>query len=237
MLKLEQDKMEAIIYIAHGSRRLEANKRFIAFINKVMIETRAEIQGYGFLEHAEPTILEAIEESIQKGASRITVVPILLLPGVHVNEDIPVEIEKAKIEYPNTSFSYCPPLGLDEILVNILFERLMSQGFQKAGNEAVLLVGHGSRMPETALEFQKLASLFRKRIQFEVQTAFLTTPDFYHEKVEELPNKKIYVLPFLLFSGGFATKMKKANEKIILCDAIGFDDQLIPLVRKRAGMG
>jgi sirohydrochlorin ferrochelatase len=227
--------MEAIIYIAHGSRRQEANERFIAFINKVMMETKTEIQGYGFLEHAGPSISEAIESCIQKGASRITVVPILLLPGIHVNEDIPAEIEKAKIEYPNISFSYCPPLGSDDILVNILAERLISQGFNKAGDEAVLLVGHGSREPGAALEFQKLADLLGKKIQFEVQTAFLTTPVFYHEKIEELPNKKTYVLPFLLFNAGFAAKMK--NEKIILCDPIGFDDQLIPLVKKRTGMG
>ncbi|HJV31651.1 MAG TPA: sirohydrochlorin chelatase [Bacillales bacterium] len=227
--------MEAVIYIAHGSRRQKANERFISFINKVMIETKTEIQGYGFLEHAEPSILEAIESCIQKGASNIAVVPILLLPGVHVNEDIPAEIEKAKIEYPDISFSYRRPLGSDDILVNILAERLISQGFKKARDEAVLLVGHGSREPEAAVEFQKLAGLLEKEIQFEVQTTFLTTPVFYHEKIEELPNKKIYVLPLLLFSGGFAAKMK--NEKIILCDPIGFDDQLIPLVKKRAGMG
>jgi sirohydrochlorin ferrochelatase len=235
-MKLEQNKMEAVIYIAHGSRRQGANERFIAFINKVMMETKTGIQGYGFLEHAEPSIPEVIEACIQEGASNITVVPILLLPGVHVNEDIPAEIEKAKIDYPNISFSYRPPLGSDDILVNILSERLISQGFKKkAGDEAVLLVGHGSREPEAALEFQRLADLLGKKIQFEVQTAYFTTPVFYHKKIEELPNKKIYVLPLLLFRGGFVAKMK--NEKIILCDPIGFDDQLIPLVKKRAGMG
>ncbi|HJV18214.1 MAG TPA: sirohydrochlorin chelatase [Bacillales bacterium] len=227
--------MEAVIYIGHGSRRQGANEKFIAFINKVMMETKTEIQGYGFLEHAKPSIHETIEACIQEGASNITVVPILLLPGVHANEDIPAEIEKAKIEYPDISFSYCPPLGSDDILVNILSERLISQGFKKkAGDEAVLLVGHGSREPEAALEFQKLADFLGEKIRFEVQTAFLTTPAFYHEKIEELPNKKIYVLPLLLFSSGFAVKMK--NEKIILCDPIGFDDQLIPLIKKRAGI-
>jgi sirohydrochlorin ferrochelatase len=232
--------MEAIIYIAHGSRRSAANQKFISFINEAMKQSTFEIQAYGFLEHAEPSILQAIEACVQKGADRIIVVPVLLLPGVHTNVDIPGEIQKGEKLYPDIPFFYQAPLGSDKVMVNILYERLISQGFMQGKDEAVLLVGHGSRDPDSSGELQKLASLLSNEINLEVHTAYLTTSVFYHEKVEELRSRsyeKIYVLPFLLFTGGFAAKMEMNNENIIVCDPIGFDDKLIPLIHKRTNLG
>jgi sirohydrochlorin ferrochelatase len=232
--------MEAIIYIAHGSRRPAANQKFISFIKEAMKQSTFEIQAYGFLEHAEPSIRQVIEACVQQGADRIIVVPVLLLPGIHSNVDIPAEIQKAEKLYPEIPFFYRAPLGSDKTMVGILHERLISQGFMQGKDEAVLLVGHGSRDPESVVEFQKLASLLSNEINLEVHTAYLTTSVFYHEKVEELgtrPYEKIYVLPFLLFTGGFTVKMEMNNENIIVCDPIGFDDKLIPLIHKRVHLG
>ena len=232
--------MDAIIYIAHGSRRAAANQKFISFINKAMKQSMAEIQAYGFLEHAEPSILQAIEACAQKGADRIIVVPVLLLPGIHTKVDIPAEIKKAEKLFPTIQFFCRAPLGSDGIMAAILQERLMAQGFENGNDEAVLLVGHGSREPEAAIEFQNLATLFEAKINKKVHTAFLTIPVFYHEKIEELrarSYKKIYVLPFLLFTGGFTVKLEMNDEDIIVCNPIGFDDKLIPLIQKRANWG
>ena len=105
--------MEAIIYIAHGSRRQEANEKFIAFIREVMKRSGAAVQAFGFIEHAEPSIRQAIEECTEQGAREITVVPVLLLPGIHANEDIPAECKG----YPTVVFHYGKPIGVDEIIV------------------------------------------------------------------------------------------------------------------------
>lgn len=229
--------MEAVIYIAHGSRRVAANQKFISFIHAVMKQSRYRIQAYGFLEHAEPSILQAIEECVQNGADRIIVVPVLLLPGIHANVDIPAEIQLAEKLYPDIPFFYRTPLGSDVIMADILHERLISRGFRNAKEEAVLLVGHGSREPDAAIELQKLAKLFGAKMKKEVHTAYLTTPVFYQEKIKELSSyRRIYVLPFLLFSGGFTFKMKMNNENIIVCDPIGFDERLIPLIQKKANL-
>ncbi|MDP4086901.1 MAG: sirohydrochlorin chelatase [Bacillota bacterium] len=228
--------MKAVIYIAHGSRRQAANQHFITFINEAANEKFYE---YGFLEHAEPSVQQAVDDCIQKGATDITIVPVFLSSGVHVTKDIPAEILEARKEHPSISFHYSHPLGTDQILVKILKDRLLFRGFEKSENEAVLLVGHGSRKQEVALELQKLANDLEKEIEWKVNTAFITTPIFYHEKVEELLSyQKIYILPFLLFTGGFTVKMEKElseyREKVIFCDAIGFDKKLIPLLQKRA---
>ncbi|MDQ0201614.1 sirohydrochlorin ferrochelatase [Neobacillus ginsengisoli] len=227
--------MEAIIYIAHGSRRTAANEKFISFIRRIKNKPGGAIHAYGFLEHAEPSISQAIEMCIDKGANKITVVPVLLLPGIHANEDIPNEFKG----YPDIVFRYAEPLGVDEIMVEVLMDRLKAAGFEQTEDNAVLVVGHGSREQETAIEFETLARRLSGEMNVEVHTAYLTTPVFYLEMVEKLVDKRIYVLPYLLFSGGYKAKMEKElrmyDESIKLCDPVGFDEKLIPLIQKRAG--
>lgn len=225
--------MEAIIYIAHGSRRNKANEKFVDFINKVMKKASTIQQAYGFLEHSEPSAAQAIEACIEQGASVITVVPVFLLPGIHANVDIPVELER----YPNIVFHYGKPLGIDAIMVDILADRLAEAGFAGHANESVLLVGHGSRVPEAAIEFEKLAFGLAKKLASHVHMGFVTTPVFYHDTARILTGQKIYLLPHFLFSGGYTVKMKRelewAGGDIIFCKPVGFAEALIPLIEKR----
>ncbi|EKN71548.1 hypothetical protein BABA_00900 [Neobacillus bataviensis LMG 21833] len=223
--------MKAIIYIAHGSRRAAANARFIAFIQKVMQRSSAAVQAYGFLEHADPSTTQAIETCIGQGASEITVVPVFLLPGIHANVDIPAELER----FPDVVFHYGKPLGVDEVLVGILSDRLAEAGFGGAENESVLLVGHGSRLTEAGVDFEKLALGLAEKITSKVHTAFVTTSPLYQGVAEKLTNQKIYILPYFLFSGGYTVKMEKELAgDVVFCEAIGFDEKLIPLIEKRA---
>ncbi|WP_066071424.1 sirohydrochlorin chelatase [Neobacillus soli] len=227
--------MKATIYIGHGSRRAEANEKFISFIKKVMQPSTAVIQAFGFLEHAEPSIAQAVETCIKQGASEITVVPVFLLPGIHANKDIPAQCKS----YPDIVFRYGKPLGADEMMVEILGARLTAAGFEKRESEAVLLVGHGSREPAAAVEFEKLAQRMAEKIGQQVHTSYVTTPVFYHDMAAKFVDKKVYILPYFLFSGGYTVKMKKeldgASGDIIFCHQVGFDARLIPLIQKRAG--
>jgi sirohydrochlorin ferrochelatase/sirohydrochlorin cobaltochelatase len=225
--------MEAVIYLAHGSRRAAANAKFISFIKKVMHQSAAAIQAYGLLEHAEPSISQAIETCIKQGASVITVVPVFLLPGVHAAVDIPAELE----HFPEVVFHYGRPLGVDDIIVEILVDRLVEAGYEGKMDEEVLLVGHGSREPAAAIEFAKLAIGLAEKMGSKVHTAFVTTPAFYHDVAAKLAGQKIYILPHFLFSGGYTVKMKReldmSGGDIIFCEPIGFAEKLIPLIEKR----
>ncbi|MBO0959287.1 sirohydrochlorin chelatase [Neobacillus sp. MM2021_6] len=223
--------MKAILYIAHGSRRAAANAKFIAFIQKVMQRSPAVIQAFGFLEHTEPSVTQAIETCIGQGASEITVVPVFLLPGIHTNVDIPAELER----YPDSVCQYGKPLGVEDVLVSILVDRLGEAGFGGLENETVLLVGHGSRVTEAAIEFERLASNLAEKMACKVLTAFVTTPPFYQGVAGKLADQKIYILPYFLFSGGYTVKMEKELDgDVVFCEPIGFDEKLIPLIEKRA---
>ncbi|MFK9092041.1 sirohydrochlorin chelatase [Bacillus salipaludis] len=225
--------METIIYIAHGSRRDTANTKFIDFMQNVMQQSSATIQTFAFLEHAEPSVAQAIETCIDQGANEITVVPVFLLPGIHADLDIPAELER----FPDVIFHYGRPLGVNDIMVEILADRLAAAGFGGLEDEAVLLVVHGSKVPEAAVEFEKLALSLAEKIGSKVHRAFVTTPVFYHEMVRKLVGQKIFILPHFLFSGGYTVKMKRELDvvggDVNFCEPVGFDEKLIPLIEKR----
>lgn len=225
--------MDAVIYLAHGSQRSAANEKFVDFIKKAMQHSPISIQAYGFMEHAEPSIAQAIESCIEQGAKRMKVIPVFLLPGIHANVDIPIELGR----YPDITFHYGKPLGVDDIMVDILVDSLADAGFGARDHEAVLLVGHGSRLPEAGAQFDRLALRLAEEAACIVHPAYVTTPVYYQEMAAKLAGMKIYILPHFLFSGGFTDKMKRElewmGESIIFCEPVGFNEKLITLIEKR----
>lgn len=237
--------MEGVVYIAHGSRSAAGNQVFIEFIHKVMDQSGLAIQAYGFLENAQPSILEAIEQCILLGAKQITVIPVLLLPGIHVTVDIPAVISKAKVLYPELVFRYGTTIGTDNIIVEILADCLAESGFTGNAGEAVLLVGHGSREREAMEGMERLAAKLWGKLGRKIETGYLTARPGYLEKAEEMVSghaAKLYVMPFLLFAGGFRVKIEDAfsrlgasfEKEVKVCRPVGFDEKLIPLIVKKA---
>ncbi|WLR54129.1 sirohydrochlorin chelatase [Mesobacillus subterraneus] len=235
--------MEATVFISHGSRSEQGNKVFVSFIEKVISTGEITNAAYGFLENAQPAIFEAVESCILKGASSVTVVPVLLLPGIHANVDIPEELEKVRKKYPKIKIFYGEPLGVNETILEIVLDRLKEQGFSGRDLEAVLLVGHGSRDPLAAAEFEKLAARVREEVPSKVDTGYITTQPFYGEKLMESDSsEKVYVLPFLLYTGGFTAKMEETinsiliqdpKREIVLCEPVGFEERLGELLMQR----
>lgn len=237
--------MKAAVYIGHGSRSDEGNKQFISFIEEVRAKTPMHVTAYGFLENAEPSAMEAVESCIRRGASEITVIPVLLLPGIHANVDIPEILKTLKEMHRDVDILYGESIGSDSIMVEIIEDRLREKGFTGSLEESVLLVGHGSRDPLAAEEFEKLPLKLQEKMASAIHTAYITTPPFYTEKVPELMDSTphtIYLLPYLLFTGGFAVKMDERTkefsrlsfqQEVVVCEPIGFDDRLQALLVKK----
>ncbi len=235
--------MEATVYISHGSRSEQGNKVFVSFIEKVISTGESTNAAYGFLENARPTIFEAVESCILKGASSVTVVPVLLLPGIHANVDIPAELDRVRQKYQEIKIFYGEPLGVNDTILEIVLDRLKKQGFTGMNSETILLVGHGSRDPLAAAEFEKLADRVYEKVSAKVDTGYITTQPFYGEKLLGTDSSsKIYILPFLLYTGGFTAKIEETvhnvliqypEKEIILCEPIGFDERLGELLMQR----
>ena len=106
--------MNALIVLAHGSRRLEANQEIVDLAHQVKTLEKNEyaIVEHAYLEIAEPTLLQCIDIVIMKGVSNITVLPYFLNSGNHVKRDIPAMIETAIQAYPDCQFHVSSFIGM-----------------------------------------------------------------------------------------------------------------------------
>jgi sirohydrochlorin ferrochelatase len=87
--------MTALVVFAHGSTVDAANQaiRDVA----ALVEARSgTITAAAFLEIAEPGLPRAVETLVERGASRIVVLPYFLAPGRHAERDLPRLIEQIR---------------------------------------------------------------------------------------------------------------------------------------------
>ncbi|KAL3833137.1 hypothetical protein ACJIZ3_007873 [Penstemon smallii] len=104
---------DGVIIVDHGSRRRESN-----------------------LMLTEPSIKDAFNSCVQQGAQRVIVSPFFLFPGRHwhqvhwadfdfrILQDIPSLTAEAAKEHPGVSYVVTAPLGLHELLVDVVNDRI-----------------------------------------------------------------------------------------------------------------
>jgi sirohydrochlorin ferrochelatase len=117
--------MKALIILAHGSRREESNRE----IQQLSIEvTKIAGKDYKFIEYAylelvEPTLIQAIEDVVAKGASDITIHPYFLNSGNHLKRDIPEIIRTAEGKYPESKFKISACIGMLEDMPHLILKQ------------------------------------------------------------------------------------------------------------------
>jgi sirohydrochlorin ferrochelatase len=113
----------ALLLIAHGSRRPEAN----ADLEHVAAEIRRRAIFFyvraAYLELAEPTIAAGAEQCVQAGAAEVVLLPYFLSPGVHVTEDLTAARADLAGRFPNVTFRLAPPIGRHPLLADIVIQR------------------------------------------------------------------------------------------------------------------
>ena len=118
--------MNALLMIAHGSRRTASNDEVRALGDRISAQAKGEFDQLAccFLELAEPLIPDAIDQLVQEGATQITVFPYFLAVGAHVAEDIPEAIAAAAEKYPHITFKSLPHLGQLESMPALILSQL-----------------------------------------------------------------------------------------------------------------
>ncbi|MEQ2466441.1 sirohydrochlorin chelatase [Niallia sp. Sow4_A1] len=219
--------MDAVVYIGHGSRIVEGNNQFIAFIEEVKKEVNIPMQEIAFLELASPTIYETMEKVILAGAREILVVPVLLFTAAHFKKDIPEELETVKKKFPKVHFNVSNPFDLHPKMLDLVLKRIEEKRVENDG--VILLVGRGSSDPEPIRKLKELSKGIRQKLGGPVYTAFLTAgkPAFVEELEKlQLKDNRIYVVPYLLFTGRLLKRMENKMEnsgKVILCNPLKYD--------------
>ena len=120
--------MNALLLVAHGSRRRQSNEEVTLLAEKLRQSCHQDytIVHSAFLELASPSIPEGIEHCIKEGATRITVLPYFLNSGRHVVEDVPEIVADATKLHPDVDIIIAPHLGASSLLVAVLIDSAKS---------------------------------------------------------------------------------------------------------------
>lgn len=114
--------MKCLLIVAHGSRRESSNEE-IAELTRTVAQrplNTFDYVHYAFLEIAEPSISQGLNDCIEKGATHITVFPYFLAAGRHVLEDVPGEVESISQMMPGVEIEIKPHLGAADNIADVL---------------------------------------------------------------------------------------------------------------------
>ncbi|MGB3513417.1 MAG: sirohydrochlorin chelatase [Microcoleaceae cyanobacterium] len=181
--------------------------------------------------------------------SQIQVVPLFLLPGVHVKEDIPAEIAiacqylTAKRHLNNATqmnqinFNLCPHLGSHPKIINLLVTKITP-----LIADTWVLLSHGSRRPGANEPVEKIANLLQQDCKVSVHTAYWSVSLDIESTIEKLVrqgHQAIGILPYFLFSGGIIDAIaltinqlaeKYPSVKFHLTQPLGATEELAELI-------
>lgn len=113
----------ALLLIAHGSRRTEANADLEFIAGEVRSRESFTHVQVSYLELAEPNIERGGELCVEQGADTVVMLPYFLSPGIHVVEDLVAARDHLSARFPNVTFRLAEPLGRHPKLIEIVMER------------------------------------------------------------------------------------------------------------------
>ncbi len=198
----------ALFLVTHGS---SDRRSWLGLQNLVTLaQSQSDLYiGGGCLEGQPLTLAQQLEQfataMIDKGIPEIIVLPVLLLAGVHVAEDIPAEIEIAQSQiqakFPNQLiFRITAHLGTSSQIPSLLVQQF-EKYTDKSDSESQgrIIVSHGSRralanqvIEDLAEQSQAIAAYWGVEPKIEAQI----------EKLLAQGIRKINVLPYFLTEGG-----------------------------------
>ena len=121
-----RNHMNALVMIAHGSRREEANTEFLTLVEKVRTSaaSKFDIVAHCFLEIASPSLTKAVKDVIGKGATDVSIFPYFLNSGNHVLKDIPEMVNHLAHEHPEYTIRVLPYFGTFKDIAEIISRQL-----------------------------------------------------------------------------------------------------------------
>ena len=247
----QNPKGDVLLLIGHGSKDPEAVTEYHQFAEKLASHLQLPVYPC-FLEFADPPIVAGIRACVEAGARRVVALPLFLGPAGHQKNDVPTIINWAKAEWPQLQFKYGVPLGAQPQIITALAQRAeeaiaASPTTIPANETALMMVGRGSRDPDSNSEVYKIARMvWEGRGYGWVEAAFysLTAPDIGTtiERCVRLGAQRIVVLPYLLFTGAIcqrigdqarAAQARHPEAEILVAEHLSSCPEIIEAVKYR----
>lgn len=205
----------AYLLVSHGSRdpRPEIAMRQLAGFVADQLGVSQHLVGIGALELQPQSLHEQIKQFVRsalvEGVGCLQVIPLFLLPGVHVIKDIPDQIALAKQSVgENMIINLLPHLGSHPGLVTLIYQQIISM---KA--ETTILLAHGSSHPGSLQPIETIAA------KLGALTAYWAVEPRLPSRIQDLVaagHKKIAIVPYFLFTGGITDAIAQSIEQLKL---------------------
>ncbi|WP_071592036.1 sirohydrochlorin chelatase [Baaleninema simplex] len=196
---------DTYVLVSHGShdRRPGEEMRRLATLLSAKIPA-ATIETAVLECHPQPLhrqLLEILDRS-PHSSGVLYLVPLFLLRGVHVKEDIPEEVDSVRRQLRDTwSIRVLPHIGDRPEMLSVLRRPMAAV----EAIEAWVVVSHGSRRPGGNDAVDRMAHQLQQRLEMPVSPAYWSvSPDLDAQMSDLLETgvRSIGVFPYFLFSGG-----------------------------------
>ncbi|MDR0960829.1 MAG: hypothetical protein LBM23_10920 [Propionibacteriaceae bacterium] len=116
----------ALIMLAHGSTDHLVTET-THHLRHRMQTLRPDLEvSAAFIDHCPPTGPQVVSTLVNRGATEIVFVPLLLASAIDHDPGIDVLVDRVKTAYPDIRFAVSRPLGPEACFLNVLDERLRS---------------------------------------------------------------------------------------------------------------
>lgn len=117
------EKKTINLLLFHGSARANALESAAGFTKKLREQSGKAIECC-FLRGQQPTLEMALSSALNDGCSKIRLIQLFLLPGSHVDQDIPGIVDEFRQKHPEIEIESFPCLveldGFASMLVKLL---------------------------------------------------------------------------------------------------------------------
>ncbi|MXZ81388.1 MAG: cobalamin biosynthesis protein CbiX [Gammaproteobacteria bacterium] len=119
--------MKALLIVAHGSRNANSSRETEELTAAVRDrEHPFDIVEHAYLEIAQPDIPSGVADLVARGARSITLLPLFLARGNHVERDMPETLEHLSGAFPDVVFRITPHIGTCDGLPDLVIGHLES---------------------------------------------------------------------------------------------------------------
>ncbi len=190
----------AYLMVVHGSRNPLYGKQLqdlvIAIRQKLSLLGISSLLETAYLELGKQSLSDKIidfgQKLVNKGCKKLNILPLFLLSGTHVVEDIPSEVEIAR-QHSLINMEIMPHLGKSDHVISLLRGE-----YEKSGGDSRILFCHGTSLKGGNEEIESLGEKINATVAYWSIEPNLST--IITQLASHHPHK-ITILPYFLFHG------------------------------------
>ena len=120
-----------VIVFTHGSTFKEGNEIMVRLVEKLRARLGYDLVEPCFMEICQPDIPTTIEKLVQRGCDHIFGYAFFLVPGKHLQRDIPAIMQRALAAHPGVTYEITEPMMDDPALLDLV-EKRIARAFDKS---------------------------------------------------------------------------------------------------------